>query len=332
MSDPVWLADPSEASVGNTLASWDVRRRLDDRLGEVLGVSHLGGRAYRVTGSRGIHVVRFPGSAGQLSTLKREERVRRALEAHVTACIPNTTVVDDLPGHPPFAIHSLIPGEPLTTDGLDQLAPAAYEGFLADLVRFFRETHSIPLITACAWLGIPFEDQATVGWLASTRGKPTWFSPDAVAEMRPELVPLLSTQEAVLFEDTVRRFEALETDPATLVFGHGDMHGYNMAVDGDEGRLRLVGVFDLECTGILDIHEDFFRLSLVSEELVDRLIAAYHGLPGQTRTLQRDRVAVYYRAFLFYLMVGKSGERLAHLKRMVQAHLAYYGSTHGGLR
>jgi aminoglycoside phosphotransferase len=108
-----------------------------------------------------------------------------------------------------------------------------------------------------------------------------------------------------------------------MVFGHGDMHGHNMAVAEDASGLRLVGAFDLGCTGIMDVHEDLFRLSLVSEALLDRVIAGYHDLAGQTRSLDRGRLATYYCAFLFYLMDGTSGAGLQHLKRLLRTHIAY---------
>jgi hypothetical protein len=316
-----WLAEPSEAEVARIVALPAVRERLGDRVGEARQVIHLGGRAYQVAGSKGDYVVRFPGDAGQWSMLKREERVQRGLQGRVTARIPDTLVVDDVEGCPTFAIHRMIPGRPLTTADLDRLSPPERDRFVLDLVRFFDETHRVPLSVACTWLGIPFEGERTVAELAARWGKPAWFGPCAVADMRPRVLPLLDGREAALFEDTVCRFEALEPDPAWMVFGHGDMHGYNMAVAEGGLGLELVGAFDLGCTGILDVHEDFFRLSLVNEDLLDRVIETYQHLPWQRRSLRRERLAIYYRAFLFYLMDGKSGEGLAHLKRLLRVHL-----------
>jgi aminoglycoside phosphotransferase len=217
----------------------------------------------------------------------------------------------------------MIPGQPLTTHHLDGMSPAARDRLVADLASFFRDTHSIPLQVACEWLGIPFDEGSTVIRLAEMRGKPTWFSPEAAAEMRPKLLPLLNSPQRARFEDTVQRFEALETDPDNMVFGHGDLHGYNVALDDDVLGLKLSGVFDLGCAGILDIHEDFFRLSLIGEDLLEQVIQAYQGLSVRKRTLRRERIAVYYRAFLFHLMVGKSGERLSHLKALLDRNLVY---------
>ena len=196
-----------------------------------------------------------------------------------------------------------------------------------DLASFFCETHSVPLEVACGWLGIPFEGKETASRMAALfQRNHAWFGPDAVAEMRPALEPRfgLDEDEARLFEETNRLFQAREVSPGDMVFCHGDIHGYNVAMGEDELGARIVGVFDLGCAWILDIHEDFFRLSLVSEDLVERVMAAYQALPGHRHTLDRDRIATFYRAFLFHLMVGKTGERLAHLKRLLQKHLVYY--------
>jgi len=100
-----------------------------------------------------------------------------------------------------------------------------------------------------------------------------------------------------------------------------------MALEQDEVGPRLAGVFDLGCTGILDVHEDLFRLSLVDEALLDAVIKAYHRLTGHAWMLDRNRIAIYYRAFLFYLMVDQTDERVALLKTLLRRHLEY-GQNH----
>ena len=143
--------------------------------------------------------------------------------------------------------------------------------------------------------------------------------------MRPILKLRLDNTLSDLFEETVSLFEALKISPGFMVFGHGDMHGFNMAMGIEPTGNRLIGVFDLECAGILDIHEDFFRLSLVSEDLLEHVLAAYQNMSDRTCPINRDRIAIYYRAFLFYLMAEVPEENLAHLKAMLQKHLEYYG-------
>jgi ribosomal protein S18 acetylase RimI-like enzyme len=331
MSYPVFVSDLGEAEVAEILSTPEISRRLDDRPGIGMRVTLLDDNTYKVAGSKGEFVVRFPRDKAHLSLLKREESIQRGLKGRITALIPDTRVIDGVDGCPALAIHRMIQGEPLESDCYDRLSPEARDRLIGDLVTFFWQTHAVELEAACEWLDIPFDGERTVAELASTRGKPIWFDPHAVAGMRPILAALLDDRQAALFDDTVRLFEALEADPAYMVFGHGDMHGYNMALAEDRLGPRFVGAFDLGCAGILDIHEDFFRLSLISEDLLERVIDTYQGLPGQTRRPERDRIAIYYRAFLFYLMAEVPHEALDHLKSMLQKHIDYYDATYGRL-
>jgi hypothetical protein len=196
-----------------------------------------------------------------------------------------------------------------------------------DLASLFRAFHAVLLELACTWLDLPYAGSPPTAALAARFGKPAWFCPDATAAIRTAVAPTLNRGEIALFEDTVHRFEALEADAATLVFGHGDIHGYNLAMGEDTLGPRLAGVFDLGNAGVLDIHEDLFCLSLVSESLLDEVIGAYQRLPGPARMIDRQRAAVYYRAFLFYLMAEDGGCGLEHLRRLLRDHLSYVLQT-----
>lgn len=330
MSASTFMADPTQAHVLDLLARPQVRERLKGRIGHNAQVIHLGGTAFQVSGTGGDFVLRFPQTPTQLAMLKKEERVQRGLRRRLTARIPDTTMIDDLDGCPAFAIHGMIPGQPLTTETYEGMSPPARDRFLHDLVTFFCETHRIELQTACEWLGIPFDGPDVIETLALTQGKPTWFDAGAITEMRPRLLQRLDKHERAIFEDTVRHFEALKVDPSYMAFGHGDMHGYNMALGGeDELGLKFIGAFDLGCTGIIDIHEDFFRLGFIGEDLVDRVLEAYQRLCGRAGQLDRRRIAIYYRAFLFYLMADQSGENLVHLKTLLRDHIACYAAAYG---
>jgi aminoglycoside phosphotransferase (APT) family kinase protein len=316
-----FISDPSEHDIGALLSAPQVKGRLGDLVGRDPRVQLLGIGTYRVTGPGGEYIVRSPKDEAHLALLKKEENVQSGFREHIALQIPDTRVIDDLDGCPAFAVHRMIPGEPLTTELYDQSSSEARARLVSDLAVFFYQAHSIPLAVACAWLGLPYEGEETAARLASTRGKPLWFDPSSVVDMRPQLMRRLDDASAAVFEETVTRFGELEVAPDYMVFGHGDMHGFNIAMDRDPVGPKLVGAFDLGCAGILDAHEDFFRLSLVSEDLLERVIAAYGNLTGQAPELDRERIAVYYRAFLFYLMAEAAGESLAHLKRLLQAHL-----------
>jgi aminoglycoside phosphotransferase len=286
---------------------------------------------YQITDDDRQYIVRIAQDEAHLAALHKEERIQRGLRERVTLLMPDTVVIDDLKDVPAFAIHRMVPGEPLVTEHYSHVSPQARARLIRDLVRFFHETHSVPWETACDWLGIPQGGARTAATLAATYGKPVWFDPDIMPEMREHLEPIIDDAGKSLFEDTVRRFQALEIVPDCMVFGHGDIHGYNVAMEQNSVGPKIIGVFDLECAGILDVHEDLFRLSLVSEELLEEVMAAYSRLLGQTRSLDRGRIAIYYRAFLFHLMIGKTGEKLEHLKRLLAAHVEHYAATYGDL-
>jgi hypothetical protein len=291
-----FMSDPSERDVATLLCASRVRRRLGDLVGPNPRVQLLGAGTYRVVGPEGEYIVRLAKDESQLALFRKEENVQSGFRERIALQIPDTRVIDDLDGCPSFAVHRMIPGEPLTTQLYCDSSSEAQARLVSDLARFFCQAHCIPIAVACAWLGLSYEGEETAARLASTRGKPLWFDPSSVAEMRPRLMQRLDDAQAAVFEATVTRFGELEIDPGYMVFGHGDMHGFN-------------------------VHEDFFRLSLVSEDLLERVIAAYGHLTGHAPELDRERIAIYYRAFLFYLMAEASGEGLAHLTRLLQAHI-----------
>jgi hypothetical protein len=104
-----------------------------------------------------------------------------------------------------------------------------------------------------------------------------------------------------------------------------------MAIVTDEFGPKLSGVFDFGYAGILDVHEDFFRLSLISEDLLERVIHIYQNFSNQKRILNRPRLAIYYRAFLFYLMAEQVGGDLQPLLNLLSKHVDYYEHAYGKL-
>jgi hypothetical protein len=322
MNTPVYLAEPTEEDVLNVLKAAGTQTGLIDR--DVKEVTRLSEQAFQVAIAAGDLILRFPKDAAGLALLEKEERVQRELRERVVLLLPDTCVYAALPGLPAFGVHHMIPGGPLTTDLYTDLSPAARDRLVFDLSTFFDQTHRVPLAQACAWLGRSSEENSPEV-LVSVYGRPGWFGGAAAIELRKSLAQALTLDELNQLEETIHQFEELESRFIDLVFGHGDLHGYNVAMGLDRLGPRLVGVFDLGCTGILDIHEDFFRLSLVSEDLLERVLDYYHGM-NQARQLERQRIAVYYRAFLFYLMGEQAGSSLAHLKHLLSKHIRYFQS------
>jgi len=79
----------------------------------------------------------------------------------------------------------------------------------------------------------------------------------------------------------------------------------------------LSGIFDFENAGVLDIHEDFFRLYFITPELVDRIISTYNQKSVNRNPLDNQRINLYWRAFLLYLM-------MENLEPENQAHFQLY--------
>ena len=286
--------------------------------GDGMCVTRLSQSAFEISGQKGIYILRLAKDKANLEVLRKEAHLQKALRQRVSLLLPDTQVVDNLHGVPSFAIHRKIPGDPLTSETMADLSPPCLARLVYDLAKFFVDTHSVLLEEACGWLDISFTGRNTTVEISTRYGKPTWFDPQQVILIRSGLAQILDAQERAIFEDTVQRFAQLDTNPDDLVFGHGDMHGYNMAIIEDELGIKLLGVFDLECAGIFDICQDFFRLELISKDLLDAVLLKYNGLSDRIPPPNRERIAIYFRAFLFYLMVEVSEEALEHLRNLLR--------------
>jgi aminoglycoside phosphotransferase len=323
----VFATTLSDAYVRRLLADPAVLAALPHALGEVHAIEAQENRprVLAVRAGEGDFILRFPADEAGLATLLKEEAVQRALHPRVTLRIPDTAVIRPAPdtGLPCFAIHTLIAGGDLSTAAYLGMSTACRDRLTDDLATFFCQTHAVPLAEACVWLGI--EGSADAALLAARYGKPAWFSGAAAAAMAAVLRPHLPPRLLDVLADTAQRFEALPRLPELLVFGHGDLHGFNMAVVEDTIGPRLAGAFDLGNAGVLDVHEDFFRLNLMSEDLLARTVDRYRQLTAARPAIDRSRIEVYYRAFLYYLMDewvrGCRWDDVAHIRGMIERHL-----------
>jgi len=280
-----------------------------------------GKNIFQASGPEGDFILRFPESRAALELLQKEARLQAGMHQRVKVQLPDTQIIEAGGLVPPFAVHRKIAGSPLTSARLAGISAVECSCLVEDLVDLFYSLHQIGLGEACSWLNMDPALGGNTQALAERFGKPLWFSPGEVSALRKKLRRKVNADERDNFEQIVRDFEYVKPEPAYMVFGHGDLHGYNMAVLEGPYGCRLNGVFDLGCSGILDIHEDFFRLSLVSEMLLDEVLGAYQEKTG--RVLDRQRIGLYYRAFLFYLMADQKGAGLEHLKQMLANHLSY---------
>jgi aminoglycoside phosphotransferase (APT) family kinase protein len=257
------------------------------------------GAVYKVHSDRGVCVVRFPASEGQEAALRKESRIAQALRPLVRLALPEPAVFSAESGRPAFAVHRWIDGGPLTTEMYVHMAEEARHKLAQDLAEFLATVHSVDLAEAATWYSHEKVEHLT----PPNYGKPGWFDGNLRSRIPAVLNPRLEPNLVLAVTEIVRDFEALTVSGAELVFGHGDIHGYNLAMRPTANGYELSGVFDFELAGVQDVHEDFFRLHFVASDLVERTVGAYDKKRGHKVTLDRARIRLYWRAFLIYLML-----------------------------
>jgi len=331
MQDLAFAINLNENEVARILRTYPAYGGLEGQVGTLLKVIPLDDFTFHAITSNGDFIVRYPPDIKKYCLLKKEEKVQKGLSGRLNLRIPETCVYDEVYGFPVFSVHTMIPGEPLDTNLYEHLSSGDRYRLITELAYFFDQTHRIPLSLACEWLDIQDWGEGTAEVLAPIYGKPGWFESRTITSLGMALSNVLDDNQIKLFNETVSLFEELEADSHYLVFGHGDLHGYNMAIVTDEFGPKLCGVFDFGNAGILDVHEDFFRLSLISEDLLERVIFIYQNFSNQKRILNRQRLAIYYRAFLFYLMAEQVGGDLKPLLNLLSKHVDYYEHAYGKL-
>ncbi len=331
MQDLSFASNLNVNDAARILRTYPAYGGLESQIGSLLNIKLLDDFIFQAITSNGDFIVRFPPDFKKYCLYKKEEKVQKGLAGRINLKIPNSHVYDEVYGFPVFSVHSMIPGDPLDTNLYEHLSSGARYRLITDLAFFFNQTHRVPLSLACEWLDIQNWGEGTAEVLAPVYGKPGWFEPKTITLLGMALSTVLNDNQIKLFNETVTLFEELETDAHYLVFGHGDLHGYNMAIVTDEFGPKLCGVFDFGNAGILDVHEDFFKLSLISEDFLERVIAIYQNFSNQKRILNRQRLAIYYRAFLFYLIGEQVGGDLQPLLNLLSKHVDYYEHAYGKL-
>ncbi len=265
------------------------------------------GVVYRMHSGQGGCVLRFPLDEMQAAALRQESRIAQGLCPLVRMDIPETRFFPAENDRPAYSVHQWIDGEPLMTEMYVRMAEESRHKLAHDLAEFLVTLHSVDLAEVATW----YTDE-TLAHPPSGYGKPQWFDGRLRAGIPEVLNPHLEPNLVSAVAETIHGFETLAVDGKELALCHGDIHGYNLAMRPSAQGYELGGVFDFEIAGILDAHEDFFRLYFVSADLVERVVDAYEGKRGQV-TLDRARVRLYWRAFLIYLMMENVGHDLFQL-------------------
>jgi aminoglycoside phosphotransferase (APT) family kinase protein len=269
---------------------------------------------YEVRSRAGRCVIRFPQNHFQEIDISREATLCGALRSRVCLEIPHITFFAAQDARPACAVYPWIEGEPLTTDMYQTMSAETRQRLVDDLADFLAATHAVDLQEAARWCGLsgfcPTPDVVT------RLGKPDWFAATQ-AKADALLKPHLDEGLATLLDQTSAAFDALESRGDDPVFGHGDLHGFNLAMRPTREGFRLGGIFDFGSAGIQDMHIDFFRLNFIGTDLLRRVVQAYEERTGGRRRLDPARIEIYWRAFLFYLMAEHlEGSHMAQFEQV----------------
>ena len=210
----------------------------------------------------GRFIAKFPQGEEAENALRREASLLSVIRPHVTMAVPDMQLHEE---PPLFSLHGKLPGDTLERDGYEKLEESQRDTLAADLALFFAELHAIDPAMMRAAGALPVE---------------IWDTADAT--LAP-IWPLLPDPVRAEAERALEDYRALPPDPLGEVYGFFDAHGWNMAFDHEQGRIR--GIFDFADSGFGPPHREFTQVSLIHPELAARTVDAYAALTG--RALQR---------------------------------------------
>lgn len=214
-------------------------------------------------------MAKFPRFAAAVERLRNEARTLAFAANHSAVPIPKMALVEapELAargGPPVFSVHEAIRGTPLAPPAYDAMGEAAREALARDVARTYAAFHRADPTTARR-AGVPHV--------------PRW----------PDATTLYGTAETALEGDALRQAGAVlaihETARSdTVVFGHFDTHGWNMALGVDH---RLRGLFDFGHAGIGALHRDLSYPCFVAPDLAVRVARIYRRLAGRAVSTRR---------------------------------------------
>lgn len=210
-------------------------------------------------------ILKVPLHAPAEARLRREAGLLDMLAGRVRLPIPRMELHR---GPPLFSRHAKLHGGHLPPAAYAVLPEAAKTRLAFDLARFFADLHAIPPHLARQAGALPVPD-----WLPA-------------AEIAAYALPRLPAALQSWAESCLADWCALPPDPLGEVYGFFDGHGWNMAFD--HGRLQ--GIYDFADSGLGDLHREFVYPSLISPDLVWRILPLYRTMTG--RDVDPRRVAL----------------------------------------
>jgi len=275
-----------------------------------------GAATFEVEGPKGSFIVRVVEPGLGLERLKKEQRLGEFL-SFLPVKVPRIAI-HEAPGGGILGIYRKIDGESFSGEMFNDLfSKRDREVFVGDVAELLNRLHAVSMAEGCRALGISAMTKQEAAREFRFGG---WF--DAVAIERALTADLgRDARLKDVWDDTREWFESYETDPDDMVFGHGDLHGGNMAIASTPDGYRLAGVFDLQIGGIVNLYDEFLRIRLMDDVVGRRIVEAYNRMPGRARPVDAGTLGHAFRAFGFYLAHENSGESRQHLTAMVKRDL-----------
>lgn len=229
------------------------------------------------------YIVKFPRPIRGMTGITTEQAVTDLIRIKVAVQIPAITVQVN-----PIALarYQKIPGCTFDKTRYQDLQEVNKQALANDCASFLFALHSIP--------NREIEHH-------NLRLTPSWQISCVLIENQ-----LASNQEPsikALLKDTVKKHKALQIPDAHQIFSHFDLHGGNVLVNEQNGK--LLGVIDFGNCKIGDLHQDLSVMNLSSTDLAERIVQCYEKISGR----QVDRPTVRHYTSVFYLNL------LAGLKR-----------------
>lgn len=218
-------------------------------------------------------VFRFPRTPHVARTLRAETSILGAIRGRTSLPVPDPiyTGADQDTGELAFMGYPMIPGEPLRRETLAAITDGAtLDRLAAQLARFLRELHSVPL--AALGPGIPAADGQEY-WTAMYAG----FRDRLFPYMRPDAREQVTRR----FDSFLREARNFDYRPALR---HGDFGAGNILYD--PRTQSITGVIDFSSAAVGDPAVDAAAISTAGQSFLERFYPFYPELRSMSRRMQ----------------------------------------------
>jgi aminoglycoside phosphotransferase (APT) family kinase protein len=218
----------------------------------------------------GSYVIKFAWSELPARRIVHEGRVLAVLaETRSSLAVPPLVATSTAPA---LLVTRLVPGEPLSWEGANEVAGERRLRLVEGLAGFLALLHDQTTLAAVRKDGIELEmpePQATT------------------SDIRTRFTKFVSRSQRALVDQWCDWVDDILTEPTGTSMLHGDLHGYNIGWDPPSGALQLVA--DFESSGAGDPAFDFRYLPAQADspDLFREVARRYEEINGGTLNLQR---------------------------------------------